>query len=280
MNKSHTILVVDDDPAMINLIIYHFEQLENEYEFLQARDGESGYRVAMETQPDLIILDWEMPGLSGIDMLHLLKKDIKTATIPVIMVTGVMTTIENLLTAFDAGAIDYIQKPVNQSELIARARSMLMLSDSYKKIIDIKKRELLSSATNLMQYNEFNINLLKDIKEISVKFGTKNKQLDAALQEIINKINLQTKNDAWDKFEDYYRQVDPQFFTKLTEKFPELTAGEIKLCALLRLNLDTKEIASVTFQDPNSIRVARTRLRKKLNLNQGENLTTFLLSVH
>ncbi len=247
---------------------------------MQARDGESGYRVAMETQPDLIILDWEMPGLSGIDMLHLLKKDIKTATIPVIMVTGVMTTIENLLTAFDAGAIDYIQKPVNQSELIARARSMLMLSDSYKKIIDIKKRELLSSATNLMQYNEFNINLLKDIKEISVKFGTKNKQLDAALQEIINKINLQTKNDAWDKFEDYYRQVDPQFFTKLTEKFPELTAGEIKLCALLRLNLDTKEIASVTFQDPNSIRVARTRLRKKLNLNQGENLTTFLLSVH
>lgn len=280
MNNSHTILVVDDDPAMINLIIYHFEQLENKYEFLQARDGESGYRVAMETQPDLIILDWEMPGLSGIDMLHLLKKDIKTATIPVIMVTGVMTTIENLLTAFDAGAIDYIQKPVNQSELIARARSMLMLSDSYKKIIDIKKRELLSSATNLMQYNEFNINLLKDIKEISVHYGTKNKQLDAALHEIINKINLQTRNDAWGKFEDYYRQVDPQFFTKLTEKFPELTAGEIKLCALLRLNLDTKEIASVTFQDPNSIRVARTRLRKKLNLNQGENLTTFLLSIH
>jgi DNA-binding response OmpR family regulator len=77
MSRKHKILVVDDDPAMINLVIYHFEQLDQEYEFLQARDGESGYKVAMKEQPDLIILDWEMPGLSGIDMLHLLKKTLK-----------------------------------------------------------------------------------------------------------------------------------------------------------------------------------------------------------
>jgi DNA-binding response OmpR family regulator len=137
------------------------------------------------------------------------------------MVTGVMTTIENLLTAFDAGAIDYIQKPVNQSELIARARSMLMLSDSYKQIIDLKKKELLSNATHLMQYNELSISLLKDIKEISVKYGTKNKQLDEAFMQLINKLSLQTKENAWSRFEEYYQQVDPQFFANLTERFPK-----------------------------------------------------------
>jgi DNA-binding response OmpR family regulator len=279
MSKKHRILVVDDDPAMINLVIYHFEQLDQEYEFLQARDGEAGYKVAMKEQPDLIILDWEMPGLTGIDMLNLLKKDIKTATIPVIMVTGVMTTIENLLTAFDAGAIDYIQKPVNQNELIARARSMLMLSDSYKQIIELKKKELLSNATHLMQYNELSISLLKDIKEISLKYGTNNKQLDEALMKLISKLSSQTKENAWNRFEEYYQQVDPRFFSKLTEKYPNLTPSEIKLASLLKLNLDTKEIASITFQDPNSVRVARARLRKKLNLGQGENLTTFLISI-
>lgn len=279
MNRKHTILIVDDDAAAINLAIFHFEKAKADYEFLQARDVESGYKIAMNELPDLIVLDWEMPGLSGIDMLNLLKKETATAIIPVIMVTGVMTNTENLFTAFDAGVIDYLQKPVDANQLIARTRSMLMLSDAYKETIELKKRELLSFATTHAQQNEFHLNLIKQLKKLSVEHGTKNRKLDAALQEIISDIQQQTKHDAWTKFETYYQQVSPDFFNILTNRFSNLTPAEIKLAALLRLNLDTKEIAAITFQDPDSVRVARTRLRKKLNLETGDNLTNFLLSI-
>ena len=93
-------------------------------------------------------------------------------------------------------------------------------------------------------------------------------------------MRLKKDNDVWTEFETYFTKVHPDFYTKLSQQFPDLTPNEKKLCAFLKLNLSTKEISAITYQSVNSIMVSRTRLRKKLNI-QGEetNLTNFLMEL-
>jgi len=134
---NHKILIIDDQIEIINYIVDCFTNAEPNYIFYHAIDGYSGIDVAEKFTPDLIITDWEMPGLSGIETIERLKESEITKHIPVILCTGIMTSSQNLKTAFEAGAIDFIRKPVDPIELISRIRSMLALSDSYKKITDL-----------------------------------------------------------------------------------------------------------------------------------------------
>ncbi len=134
MKKNYTILVADDQPSNLESILNFFEESNEPYSVLQAIHGEMACMIAKKKQPDLIIMDWEMPVMNGIDAIKKLKSDKKTKDIPVIMASGVMVSSEHLKTALDAGAVDYIRKPIDKVELIARVRSMLELSDSYKQI--------------------------------------------------------------------------------------------------------------------------------------------------
>jgi len=70
--------------------------------------------------------------------------------------------------------------------------------------------------------------------------------------------------------------VHNKFYNTLNSKFPDLTPNELKLCAFLRLNMSTKEIAAITYQSYNSLSTARYRLRKKLGLDEHTNLITYL----
>jgi DNA-binding CsgD family transcriptional regulator len=83
-------------------------------------------------------------------------------------------------------------------------------------------------------------------------------------------------NTSWDEFEIRFHQVHQDFYKKLSEKIPNLTPNEKRLCAFLRLNMTTKEIAGITFQSIKSIQVARTRMRKKMDIERDENLISFL----
>jgi hypothetical protein len=84
----------------------------------------------------------------------------------------------------------------------------------------------------------------------------------------------------WKEFECRFQQVHEQFYKTLTERFPDLTPSERRLCAFLKLNMTTKEISAMTRQNAKSIDVARTRLRKKLNLTgTDQNLITFLVTL-
>ena len=88
-----------------------------------------------------------------------------------------------------------------------------------------------------------------------------------------------TKKDFWQEFEIRFQEVHSTFYTKLQDQFPNLSPNELKLCAFLRLNMTTKDIASITYQSDTSIRMARFRMRKKLGLNQEENLVSFLTQI-
>ncbi|MEI8121640.1 MAG: response regulator [bacterium] len=104
-----------------------------------AESGEPGLRLAAELLPDLILVDVMMPGMSGYDVSRSLKADARTRDIPVIMVTA-RTEIDDIETGFDAGAFDYIRKPFNPRELIARARNALDLKRSHNALKLWKER--------------------------------------------------------------------------------------------------------------------------------------------
>ncbi|MCP4580878.1 MAG: response regulator [candidate division Zixibacteria bacterium] len=128
------ILIIDDQPINIEQIIKFLEGTSQPYRLYQALDGLRGCEIAKIVIPDLIICDWEMPIMSGIEATRYLTNNEITKNIPVIMASGVMTSSKNLQTALEAGAVDFIRKPIDKVELIARVRSILLLADSYKEI--------------------------------------------------------------------------------------------------------------------------------------------------
>lgn len=138
------VLIVDDDPQNLTILVDLFEHYHAHFEVYQALNGNQALRIAQSRVPDVIITDWEMPEMDGIELIRQLKASSKTAEIPVIMCTGVMTSSINLKTALEAGAVDYIRKPVDPIELEARVGTVLKLADSLRTIR--KKNQELEAA--------------------------------------------------------------------------------------------------------------------------------------
>lgn len=275
--KDYKLLIADDESAIIESITNVLEKFD--YEILAAPDGQKAYNIATKVFPDLIITDWEMPIMNGVELIRKLKNNEKTKGIPIIMITGVMNTLDNLKIAFDAGATDFIDKPIVPVELVARTRSMLMLADYYKEAIKQKEWELTLQAKNMLQNTEFNTKLLNKLDDLTSKHLNDNDVAKEILNDIKSELNVKIRTQAWEDFETHFKSVHPNFMDKLIINFPKLSSGEIKLCALLKLNLNSKEIASILFQNPQSIDIARYRLRKKMELKRDENLNSFLISI-
>ncbi len=271
------ILVADDEPQNIAVIA---EMLEDEdYEICAALNGESAVKIAEEVLPDLIILDWNMPGMTGIEATRILKMNPRTQNIPVMIISGVMTSSDNLNLALQAGAIDFIRKPVDKLELLARSKSMLLLSSYYQETVDLKNRELLTVTMKLAKNNEYLIGLKEKLVELKNSAPSDCKSTQEKSHELIQDINFKLLTDSWSQFENYFNKVHPKFTQNLIDKHPGISPNDIKLCSFLVLNLDTKEIAAMVNQKSNSIRIARTRLRKKLELSHEESLVSYLLSL-
>jgi DNA-binding response OmpR family regulator len=272
----HKLLIVDDDPQNLTAISSILDHPDNEIYI--AYDGKSAIEIAQIEQPDLIILDWQMPGIDGLETLRKLKSHDLTNNILVIMITGIMTKDEHLLEAYETGAIDFITKPFNRVELMARTRSVLTLAQLYKNEIEQKDRELVSNAMKLVNCNQYNFDLFNKIKIIENSSHDEITQ-KANIKELRISLENRIRSDSWSQFEDLFVRVHPKFHYNLLQKHPKLTPSELKLSTLLRLNLSSKDIATILYLSPDSIRVSRTRLRKKLNLPEKENLTTYLISI-
>jgi two-component system cell cycle response regulator len=116
------------------------DRLEHEgYEVSTAYDGNSGIEKARKELPDLILLDVMMPDINGIEVCKILVNDEQTSNIPVILVTAKIEA-EDTKDGLDAGAFDYIKKPFNRVELLARVRSALKLSEAIKLFLEVEKR--------------------------------------------------------------------------------------------------------------------------------------------
>ena len=130
------ILVIDDYPDNVFLLK---ERLEREgFEVLKAYNGETGIQIAVDSKPDLILLDIMLPGMSGYDVCMRLTNKEETKGIPIILLTA-LTEVDNLRQGLQAGAFDYIKKPFNKIELIARINSALRFSETNKLLIELEK---------------------------------------------------------------------------------------------------------------------------------------------
>jgi len=116
------VLVVEDEAALVTLLGYHLER--EGWRVAVARDGEAALLLAREERPDLILLDWMLPRLSGIEVCRQLRRDADTRTVPIVMLTA-RGEEGDKLRGLDAGADDYVIKPFSPAELMARLRAQL-----------------------------------------------------------------------------------------------------------------------------------------------------------
>lgn len=272
--KNYSLLVVDDDKNNLMVMIRYLErghQPEVNYEFLTAPNGKVAFAIAQKTKPDLIVTDWDMPLMNGIEMIKSLKQQPELQEIPIVIVTGINDAAEDLQLALDAGAVDYIQKPVNEIELNARVGSALALYDAFRiikkqkmAIEEQKKRELSSKSLQIYEKNQILNQVKKKLEnyllELKPELRTNGKEIVKIIEHSIRQDN------NWDEFKEQFETINPHFFQVLQEKHPDLTTGEIKMCAYIHVGLSIKEIAGFMNLEYRGARVKKTRIKQKMRL--------------
>ena len=123
------ILVVEDEIDIKNLIVY---ALENKgYDLTSTDDGEKAIKLVKENKPNIIILDWMLPSVSGLEVCRTIRRDEAIQHIPIIMLTAKITENDKIL-GLDSGADDYITKPFSTNELFSRVKAILRRVNSTK----------------------------------------------------------------------------------------------------------------------------------------------------
>lgn len=166
--------------------------------------------------------------------------------------------------------LEKAQKELELQELESSQKIIKLNNEKLRNDIEVKNRELATSTMSIIRKNEF----LSSIKTELVSGGKEN------LNKVVKIIDKNLNNtDDWKMFQEAFNNADKKFLDKIKSKHPELTPNDLRLCAYLRLNLSSKEIAPLLNISPRSVEVKRYRLRKKMNLPHDENLTSYILEV-
>jgi tetratricopeptide (TPR) repeat protein len=164
------------------------------------------------------------------------------------------------------------QKVISEQEEIIRKEK----EDHLKFELEHKNRELITRAMTLTQNQEDKLRLIDDLKEMQNKIDDYDSELYKLHDSLIRRLNNNLTANTWEDFKVYFENVYSDFYDNLLKAYPDLTTNELKLCALLKLNFNTKEIASLTCREVRSIESARNRLRKHLKLPPDINLVQHL----
>ncbi|MEE3071870.1 phosphate regulon transcriptional regulator PhoB [Donghicola tyrosinivorans] len=122
MSQQPSVLVVEDEPAQREVLSYNLEA--EGFRVLKAENGEDGLLLVQEDQPDIIVLDWMLPNVSGIEVCRRLKMQAETRDIPIIMLSARSEEVDRVR-GLETGADDYVIKPYSVIELMARVRTQL-----------------------------------------------------------------------------------------------------------------------------------------------------------
>lgn len=123
---ARTILIVDDEVAIRDMLRVALEMAD--YECLEASNAQEAHSLIIDRRPDLVLLDWMMPGTSGLELTRRLKQDEITAQVPIILLTAKGEE-DNKIQGLEVGADDYITKPFSPRELVARLKAVLRRTD-------------------------------------------------------------------------------------------------------------------------------------------------------
>lgn len=163
------------------------------------------------------------------------------------------------------------RKRLKRKKLKAQKEIVQIKNEKLQSEIDSKNRELAVSTMSLIKKNEF----LNTIKQ-QLKENSDNPKIKSVIRTIDRNIN---NADDWRLFEEAFNNADKDFLKKVKILHPELTPNDLRLCAYLRLNLSSKEIAPLLNISSRSVEVKRYRLRKKMALPHGNNLTDYILNL-
>ena len=285
LDINYKILIADDEPQNIKDLFKALNGGNNRV--FVAPDGVTAVKLVAKHHPDAIIMDWDMPKMSGLEAIKIIRENESTKHIPIIVATGKMTSVENLRTALETGANDYIRKPYDPIEIEARIKSMIRLRQNQIKIVSLEKEIMQHRLEELNREIEINNQALSASK---IRFINQCKKNDILIKElikladhtdkggqekisrIISGLKVDRANMNWQEFENHFEKVHPSFFNNLHKRYPGLTSNETELCIFIKLNMTTKEILAITSKPENTLKKSRQRLRKKLGLDADESL--------
>lgn len=184
-------------------------------------------------------------------------------------------SINNLYTSYykkqQSRFIEDTQKELALKEMANTKALVEAKNEQLNQRIENKNRELAISTMSMIKKNT----LLGSIKDDLVKIENVS-QIKSVIRSIDNNIN---NEDDWNFFEEAFNNADKDFLKKIKDIHPKLTPNDLRLCAYLRLNLSSKEIASLLNISSKSVEIKRYRLRKRMNLDHKTNLISYILSV-
>jgi len=186
---SKKVLIIDDEPDLIRLLSYNLSA--QGYEPLAAKDGETGLAQAQRHLPDLIVLDVMMPGMDGWEVCKALRRDTRTAAIPILMLTARADEADKVV-GLELGADDYLTKPFGLRELLARIKALLRRigpSQQPEEVlragpltIDLPRREVrVGDQSVALTTTEFNI--LRTLARRPGRVYSRNELIDRAIGE-------------------------------------------------------------------------------------------------
>ncbi|RFM36729.1 tetratricopeptide repeat protein [Chitinophaga silvisoli] len=149
--------------------------------------------------------------------------------------------------------------------------------DKLKQELEIKGKELASNTLHMIQKNQ----LLEELKgKLELMARDDRRDQKKQIQQVLQQINVSFNHDEyWNEFRDVFEQIHQDFFANLRKKKEDLSYNDVRLAALIKLNMNSKDMATLLAISQDSLRVARYRLRKKLGLDEGESLSAFIHSL-
>jgi putative two-component system response regulator len=173
------VLVIEDDHTQRQLLVRLLES--SSYQAIGVADGETGLRAVVEHQPDLVLLDLNLPRIDGFEVCRHLRSEPLTSTLPVIVVTG-HTSTEDMVAALDAGADDFITKPFQHVELLARMRSAMRLRRAMTSLE--KAAQIVAALSNAVEAKDANLIhhcrwLARHAARVAVSVGLRGEELEA-----------------------------------------------------------------------------------------------------
>ena len=180
---SHTVLIVEDEPPQAEMLSYNLEK--EGFRVMMAENGEDGLMMAQENVPDAIVLDWMLPGLSGIEVCRQLRSDTDTREIPILMLTA-RGEEEDRVRGIETGADDYVVKPYSPREVVARLKGLLRRSNpslssetiEYADIVMDLAQHKVNRGGNFIHLGPTEFRLLKTLMEKPGRVFSRERLLD------------------------------------------------------------------------------------------------------
>jgi len=165
-----------------------------------------------------------------------------------------------------------------RESLVKEKEIIKLRNDQLRSKMKHRDKELANQTLNLIQKNQYLLKLKDDFRELSADI--KDSHHKSKIAKLVRSIDKEFDNKKqWELFEIAFDEVHEDFLKRLKEIHPSLTPSEMRLCAYLRMNISTKEIAPLMNISVRGVEISRYRLRKKLNLDRDSNLTKFIIEL-